>query len=828
MGLLSFLTSRRIGGDRAQESSLKYQAYDGTVASHLPIRGKHAVCGNGPVSLEQLRRAAARKTSQPQLSVPAKPFLVGLNQRPSSAPNDDFAGPGGRPRADTTIGFHQLALMDHGRGRRLHRFDVDNDTESLAPSIPSSVTYTSGDGDSSAARLTRHIDILDAQGGIKPCDFKTRIHAAGARDYGEDVADRNMEPNGVDRPMATAQAYCAENRSWAMTASSIISEVGGKGPTAAGSDLNRASSGFAASQDEFGATDAPWGTRVRQVPSVNSTMLLSNPTTITSRSSSRSSRQHPDAGTNWRKGAAQISSHEPAWSSRGRISAGRRQAERSRDASPDESICERSDGAASPPPIPRYRPQSTMSIAAEHSQLYYGPASSQLRRQSTASAANRASATAKSATRRDRQINLYALHSNNSLVGRRRSRLGELDTGGECDDDCWPEDSASACHVSMSRSRTWSQKHRRSQWNSPWTSGDTVTPSEADDSACNPVTAMDSVDRSWSCASANGATLDDSAGCAGSSRRHGSMSSATATTELSGYSSNAAARPHSIRTANTSIDFAMPTGTIKDGGMTMPVSSNSSSRHGDGEGPASAADVTAQEEEDLLSEGTTGSRPVSRGAFGRDQTNEECDSGSSDDSDVDSFVEKRQTMLRAPLRSDGGDAERCFEENRFGDFGKDLPGLHKGAGNKPCLMCSLLQCASIDPPFDAKTGTWAEKPRCDHKGRITQRDRLRALGYEYDTDDDADGISESEPERIPRGRIPTKRTAVASSCGRYYGAADACEPIDELAETGPGRSRVPRRWRERRMSKARFASTRRLVIEPVPEDVEEGHAGEAE
>jgi hypothetical protein len=41
-------------------------------------------------------------------------------------------------------------------------------------------------------RSSAFVDILDAQGELKPLDFKSRIQASGVRDYGEDVADRNM------------------------------------------------------------------------------------------------------------------------------------------------------------------------------------------------------------------------------------------------------------------------------------------------------------------------------------------------------------------------------------------------------------------------------------------------------------------------------------------------------------------------------------------------------------------------------------------------------------------------------------------------------------
>ena len=50
----------------------------------------------------------------------------------------------------------------------------------------------------SSASSRGFVDLLDAQWAIKPSDFRTRVQAAGARDYGEDVADRNMHGKGFD------------------------------------------------------------------------------------------------------------------------------------------------------------------------------------------------------------------------------------------------------------------------------------------------------------------------------------------------------------------------------------------------------------------------------------------------------------------------------------------------------------------------------------------------------------------------------------------------------------------------------------------------------
>lgn len=83
---------------------------------------------------------------------------------------------------------------------------------------PSSVRTAGGAGSISESvasggvhmsKTKGHVDILDAQGALKPSDFKTRIKAAGARDYGEDVADRNLGVNGVNLNSPAVMAFYA-------------------------------------------------------------------------------------------------------------------------------------------------------------------------------------------------------------------------------------------------------------------------------------------------------------------------------------------------------------------------------------------------------------------------------------------------------------------------------------------------------------------------------------------------------------------------------------------------------------------------------------------
>ncbi|OAA36713.1 hypothetical protein BBO_07992 [Beauveria brongniartii RCEF 3172] len=68
--------------------------------------------------------------------------------------------------------------------------------------------------ESCAAAASRYVDILDAQGQLGSSDFKARLQASGSRDYGEDVAERNIGQNGLllGSP-AVQQFYAAQSSS---------------------------------------------------------------------------------------------------------------------------------------------------------------------------------------------------------------------------------------------------------------------------------------------------------------------------------------------------------------------------------------------------------------------------------------------------------------------------------------------------------------------------------------------------------------------------------------------------------------------------------------
>lgn len=61
-----------------------------------------------------------------------------------------------------------------------------------------------------AASLSRSVDLLDAHGQLGPSDFKARVQASGSRDYGEDVAERNIGQNGLILNSPAVQKFYAE------------------------------------------------------------------------------------------------------------------------------------------------------------------------------------------------------------------------------------------------------------------------------------------------------------------------------------------------------------------------------------------------------------------------------------------------------------------------------------------------------------------------------------------------------------------------------------------------------------------------------------------
>ncbi|KJZ68645.1 hypothetical protein HIM_11964 [Hirsutella minnesotensis 3608] len=171
-----------------------------------PIQGARLGKHGGSRSSENPQPVSTRKASQSQLAPLAKPFFLGIrdNDGHTSAPAQDPAerqprSPDSRPR-DGIKRSRPSPVSKSGPGTRGQT--IETDSRPLAPLKPSSAAYSIAGVPAVPTRSSRHVDLLEAQSGIKPYDFKSRVLAAGTRDYGEDVADRNLGQNVADmRPV---------------------------------------------------------------------------------------------------------------------------------------------------------------------------------------------------------------------------------------------------------------------------------------------------------------------------------------------------------------------------------------------------------------------------------------------------------------------------------------------------------------------------------------------------------------------------------------------------------------------------------------------------
>ncbi|KAI5464987.1 hypothetical protein BGZ63DRAFT_461971 [Mariannaea sp. PMI_226] len=213
MGLFSFL-SRKQSSNQVSGLSLKGQAYESTVASQPPVRGTYPVAGNGTdIAADKLQQAArkrslaqlpraqndyAQSVSAPSPSVPR--FPSPFAGRPSSAPNN--------PRPTSRRLSWSRSLRGSSPASTLgpnHELGLD---KSLPPVPPIPAQHRRRRQSSHASEHSnRFVDVLDAQGELRPSNFRSRVEASGARDYGEDVAERNLGENGSDLQSSAVQAF---------------------------------------------------------------------------------------------------------------------------------------------------------------------------------------------------------------------------------------------------------------------------------------------------------------------------------------------------------------------------------------------------------------------------------------------------------------------------------------------------------------------------------------------------------------------------------------------------------------------------------------------
>ncbi|KAF3005457.1 hypothetical protein E8E14_006439 [Neopestalotiopsis sp. 37M] len=232
MGLLGFLSRKPPAPTLDDAGSLRAQPYNATVASLPPIRGTVPVAGNGPNNLETLQRTRPKAKDLPNppssASVASSSVLDDKLDRPRTAPSQDrqiwsssrrtgsmktnpvpalppvlpplplsskpprppYRLPDKPEPSPSASSFRSRApwkLLDKTDKVLPELPDLDKPLPSFAARRRSSSVNSIGSGLGNG-----YVDLLDAQAGIAPADFRKRVQANGVRDYGEDVADRNL------------------------------------------------------------------------------------------------------------------------------------------------------------------------------------------------------------------------------------------------------------------------------------------------------------------------------------------------------------------------------------------------------------------------------------------------------------------------------------------------------------------------------------------------------------------------------------------------------------------------------------------------------------
>ncbi|KAM0514535.1 hypothetical protein ACHAPE_006830 [Trichoderma viride] len=687
-------------------------------------------------------RESGTRTPDPSQRL-LKPRLVGISEaRPGTNPKDSDSAKSqsqlkstGRNPKDS-IKYLKLdpipKFSDHERPKSRHN------VEQLTPM---SLNFPLPRRCSSA-----FVDILDAQGKIKPSNFKSRIQASGTRDYGEDVADRNMIET-LPSP-----------RSFAVYSSLSGSTLPYR-PHGSVSTANSSKHVFKGQAE----LDYPRANSVSAAGFCG--RRSSRQTSIRSRPGSRG-RVSPATESFFE--ANELHDYRPSSKmSYGQISVtGSRaptpqQAPRTADGSymRDESNMLYDDTrSASPPGVPRYKPRQ-----------YSLPSGKLL------------SSALPGSVRSARENLNSSLLPPHPHFDRSRQMYQQR---------CKTPTSPNQLHSFRHRTdNDWSRFNRYA--------GDYLHPTKS--TWENASSSASEYAPSFSFGSTGNLQIDDTEKQPSirTFGRRGSISSYAP----SDYSGQQLTGGRSVRTADTSIDI--PQNSLFHEMKFMGGSSrNLRSRGGDS---SIAPDGTGAEEDSggesiFISPATPSEEqppfsPLSPGHRYGGLSISSYDATSRSDSDADSFYnEQRQT------RRDG--EALLFGAQGFGDDGKSLPGLSNGPESLAIPKWPDMPAASTDVSEmgDDESSViglavTSPEPRQTSPRPFTQRERLLALGYDYDSD--SDGETSMDSDEVPEDRtlqllsaLVRGRTSAASGSLKMNGLPADMKAIAKLRKDIKRRQRL--------------------------------------
>lgn len=226
--------------------NLKVQAYESVVALEAPVRGSYPVAGNGPNVFDEIQRSRAKRDGKRQSTILRTPLAdnpiaepppdisrwrEAAHERPQTAPHNGRPGGGynnavaeGRTRSGFTTRTPP-AFPNAARRNSLQSISRESFLPPMPPTPPNpplrdvkayqptkaadmddnvplpaftAPFVTQHQRNSSTMSHKSYVDLLDAHSNIRPSReaSRHRAKASGVRNYGEDVADRNIAEHG--------------------------------------------------------------------------------------------------------------------------------------------------------------------------------------------------------------------------------------------------------------------------------------------------------------------------------------------------------------------------------------------------------------------------------------------------------------------------------------------------------------------------------------------------------------------------------------------------------------------------------------------------------
>jgi hypothetical protein len=205
------LFSRRSTPRDKDQQVLKALPYEHMIALREPVKGTNRVFGNGPNVLQKGKsvRIIPRPPPAPVSEAPAPsiPLIGGgsysNSKRPRTAPHSGSSQlqvRGGRIQVSLPANLHQDSSK-RGSPEPQQQPQPKSSHRKLRRNSSLQLEYSFGGSDSASQQsksVTGYVDLLDAAATINPSrSLKQRARASGVRDYGEDVADRNIAEFGA-------------------------------------------------------------------------------------------------------------------------------------------------------------------------------------------------------------------------------------------------------------------------------------------------------------------------------------------------------------------------------------------------------------------------------------------------------------------------------------------------------------------------------------------------------------------------------------------------------------------------------------------------------